>query len=55
MDSPHPPIDGGFSRPPTATGLPSTPTGGTLLSRPKIDPYYLITNVSSFFSSRSSG
>ncbi|OJA10811.1 hypothetical protein AZE42_00324 [Rhizopogon vesiculosus] len=41
---PHPPVDGGFSRPPTSTGLPTTPTGGTLLSRPKIDPYYLITN-----------
>jgi len=52
MDPSHASVDGGFSRPSTSTGLPSTPTGGTLLSRPKIDPYYLITNVSSLFSSK---
>ncbi|KAG1755120.1 uncharacterized protein EDB91DRAFT_274067 [Suillus paluster] len=44
MDHPHPSADGNFSRPPTSAGLPMTPVGGTLLSRPKIDPYYLITN-----------
>ncbi|KAG0709032.1 hypothetical protein DFH29DRAFT_993870 [Suillus ampliporus] len=44
MDPPHPSVDGSLSRPPTSTGLPMTPVGGTLLSRPRIDPYYLITN-----------
>ncbi|KAG1826129.1 uncharacterized protein BJ212DRAFT_1318177 [Suillus subaureus] len=44
MDPPRPSIDGSLSRPPTSAGVPMTPVGGTLLSRPKIDPYYLITN-----------
>ncbi|KAG1867887.1 hypothetical protein DFJ58DRAFT_768234 [Suillus subalutaceus] len=44
MDPPRPSIDGSLSRPPTSAGVPMTPIGGTLLSRPKIDPYYLITN-----------
>lgn len=44
MDPPRPSIDGSLSRPPTSIGVPMTPIGGTLLSRPKIDPYYLITN-----------
>ncbi|KAG1894822.1 uncharacterized protein F5891DRAFT_702286 [Suillus fuscotomentosus] len=43
MDPPRPSIDGSLSRP-TSTSVPMTPIGGTLLSRPKIDPYYLITN-----------
>ncbi|KAG2117770.1 uncharacterized protein F5147DRAFT_668594 [Suillus discolor] len=43
MDPPRPSIDGSLSRP-TSTIVPMTPIGGTLLSRPKIDPYYLITN-----------
>lgn len=50
MDPPRPSIDGSLSRP-TSTSVPMTPIGGTLLSRPKIDPYYLITNVSSLASS----
>ncbi|KAG2146577.1 uncharacterized protein EDB93DRAFT_1250858 [Suillus bovinus] len=44
MDPPRLSIDGSLSRPPTSAGVPMTPIGGTLLSRPKIDPYYLITN-----------
>jgi hypothetical protein len=44
IDPPRPSIDGSLSRPPTSAGVPMTPIGGTLLSRPKIDPYYLITN-----------
>lgn len=44
MDPPRPSIDGSLSRPSTSAGVPMTPIGGTLLSRPKIDPYYLITN-----------
>ncbi|KAG2129928.1 hypothetical protein DEU56DRAFT_860628 [Suillus clintonianus] len=44
MDPPRPSVDGSLSRPPTSAGVPMTPVGGTLLSRPKIDPYYLITN-----------
>jgi hypothetical protein len=51
MDPPRPSNDGSLSRPPTSAGVPMTPIGGTLLSRPKIDPYYLITNVSSLTSS----
>lgn len=43
MDPLRPSIDGSLSRPPSAT-IPMTPIGGNLLSRPKIDPYYLITN-----------
>lgn len=43
--------DGSFenlTRPSTSSGVPSPliQSGNTLLSRPKIDPYYLITNVS---------
>ncbi|KAG1757403.1 hypothetical protein EDB19DRAFT_1900929 [Suillus lakei] len=44
MDPPRSSVDGSLSRPPTSAGVPMTPIGGTLLSRPKIDPYYLITN-----------
>lgn len=40
--------EGNFTRPSTSSGLPSPmiQSGNALLSRPKIDPYYLITNVS---------
>ncbi|KAG8219938.1 hypothetical protein J3R82DRAFT_937 [Butyriboletus roseoflavus] len=39
-------VEGNLTRPSTASGLPSPmmQSGGTLLSRPKIDPYYLIKN-----------
>lgn len=41
-------------RPSTSSGLPSPmiQSGNALLSRPKIDPYYLITNVSALYHSR---
>lgn len=41
-------VEGNLTRPSTSPGLPSPmiQSGNTLLSRPKIDPYYLITNVS---------
>ncbi|KIJ68274.1 hypothetical protein HYDPIDRAFT_146169 [Hydnomerulius pinastri MD-312] len=39
-------VEGTLTRPSTSSGLPSpmVSTGNTILSRPKIDPYYLITN-----------
>ncbi|KAG9314508.1 hypothetical protein JVU11DRAFT_5305 [Chiua virens] len=39
-------VEGNLTRPSTSSGLPSPmiQSGNTLLSRPKIDPYYLITN-----------
>lgn len=41
-------VEGNFTRPSTSSGLPSPmiQSGNALLSRPKIDPYYLIRNVS---------
>lgn len=41
-------VEGNLTRSSTASGLPSPMihSGVTLLSRPKIDPYYLIKNVS---------
>ena len=41
-------VEGSFTRPSTSSGLPSPmiQSGNALLSRPKIDPYYLIKNVS---------
>lgn len=41
-------VEGNVTRPSTSSGLPSPmiQSGNTILSKPKIDPYYLITNVS---------
>jgi hypothetical protein len=47
-------VEGNLTRPSTSSGLPSPmiQSGNALLSRPKIDPYYLITNVSASHYSR---